>query len=159
MKLHLLWTVLWPLGFNAYFSIHKFYQNYVRNAIFLQFLTTLCAQLREQQSFIVFAFFSSGEGSYYVEFKFLSWSCREIWSVAGRTKEWGKKNPRNPTQETLICSVLTCAFDARKNWWKREWIIQKFWGDLYPTTPSLYTIRFTYIAIDLPEENSKWTPL
>ena len=69
-----------------------------------------------------------------------------------------RKSLRNPAS----CSVLTCAFDGGgekkinkkilKKKWKGEWTVQKFGGDLYPTTLSLYTIGFTSIAIDLPEE-------
>ena len=34
-------------------------------------------------------------------------------------------------------------------------MVANFWGDLYLTTPSLYMVGFTSIAMDLPEENFK----
>ena len=48
LKLHLLWAILWPLGF-AYFSLHKFFQMFMYVMLFyLQFSTTLCTQHRLQ---------------------------------------------------------------------------------------------------------------
>ena len=45
MKLHMLWVVLWSLGF-AYFSLHKFSQIFVRNALlFAVFDNTMCTTL------------------------------------------------------------------------------------------------------------------
>ena len=54
-------------------------------------------------------------------------------------------------------SVLACAFDAKKKtYWNKEWTTQIFWGDLYPTTPSMYMVRSTSMAINLPEEKFKY---
>ena len=41
---------------------------------------------------------------------------------------------------------------------KKEWTIQIVWGDLYPTSPSLYTIGFKYIGNRSPwRKIQKWT--
>ena len=34
-------------------------------------------------------------------------------------------------------------------------MVLKIWGDLYPTTPSLYIVGFTSLAIDLPKDKLK----
>ena len=62
-----------------------------------------------------------------------------------------RKSLRNPTS----CPILRCAFDAKKSIEKENGRFRFFWGDLYPTTPSVYTIRFTFVHIDLPEEKFK----
>ena len=37
----------------------------------------------------------------------------------------------------------------------KEWTVQEILGDVYPTTPSLYTVGFILIAINLPKEKFK----
>ena len=81
---------------------------------------------------------------------FLVVSRCEIWSVAGCIEEWGEKEPEK------LCKL----FDTERcfwfsQYWKKEWTVPNFWDDLYPTTPSFYTVGFTSIAIDLLEEKLK----
>ena len=57
-----------------------------------------------------------------------------------------RKNPRKPAS----CSVMSCAFDAKK-FIEQENGQLIFLGDMYHTTPSIYTIGNTSIAIDLLE--------
>ena len=60
-----------------------------------------------------------------------------------------RKSPRNPSS----CSVMIGELDAKK-FIKKENEQFKFKGDLYPSTPSLYTFGFTSIAIDIPPQKN-----
>ena len=122
---------------------------------YLQFLTILCTWHRVQQSFIVLQNFQVEGGVGMWSSNFLVEVAVKFGVLLAVGRNEARKNPINPTS----CLVLTCAFDAKKHYWKRDWTLSKFWGDLYPTTPSLYTVGFTPIAIDLPKRKiQKWTP-
>ena len=82
----------------------------------------------------------------------LSWSRREIWSAVGCIEEWGKKKPEKPCKLFDTNRCIRC----KKIYWEREWTVANFWGNLlYPTTPSLYVVGFTSIAINLLEGKFK----
>ena len=67
-----------------------------------------------------------------------------------------RKNSRNPTS----CSVLTSAFNAKKQFIEKEnGQLKLFEVNMYLTTSSLYTIGFTFKAIDCPKEKKRKTLL
>ena len=87
-----------------------------------------------------------------MDLEFLIWCRCEIWNVVGHTEEWDKKKHEKPCK---LFGTNMCFWYIYKREREREWTIQKLWGDVFPTTPSLYTIGCTYIAINLPKKNSK----